>query len=180
MKIYGSRIILIAALVSGGIGAGWPGLPALAQGTGVVAQASTAQRPASSASGQPIGLPRLPDYKPIPELRDVYFDFGEAAIRPGDARILDANAAWLRANPDQLVLIEGHCDSRGLTKSKHEFNMALGERRALAAMNYLVAQGVERSRIKVLSYGQERPLCAEDNERCWSQNRRSRFLVKPR
>jgi peptidoglycan-associated lipoprotein len=116
----------------------------------------------------------------VPELRDIYFDFGEAVIRPGDARILDANAAWLRANPDLMVLIEGHCDTRGLTASKHEFNLALGERRAVAAMNYLVTQGVERSRIKVLSYGEERPLCAQDNERCWSQNRRSRFLVKPR
>jgi peptidoglycan-associated lipoprotein len=120
------------------------------------------------------------DYRAIPELRDIYFDFGKAVIRPGDARILDANAAWLRANPDQLLLIEGHCDDRGVTNRKNELNMSLGERRAQAAMNHLVAQGVQPSRIIVLSYGEERPVCTEQSERCWSQNRRSRFLVKPR
>ena len=129
---------------------------------------------------QPIGLPRVRDYEPIPELRDIYFDFGTAVIRPGDAKILDANAAWLHAHPAQVVLIEGHCDSRGATSSKNEFNMDLGERRARAAMNYLIAEGVHSSRITILSYGEERPLCTKESEQCWSQNRRSRFLVKPR
>jgi peptidoglycan-associated lipoprotein len=128
----------------------------------------------------PIGLPRVRDYEAIPDLRDIHFDFGLAVIRPDDARILDANAAWLRANPDQLVLIEGHCDDRGLTSKKNEFNMALGERRAQAAMNHLIAQGVQASRITILTYGEERPLCTGQSERCWSRNRRSRFLVKPR
>jgi len=129
---------------------------------------------------QPIGLPRVRDYEPIPELRDIYFDFGAAVIRPSDAKILDANAAWLRAHPAQLVLIEGHSDSRGATSGKNEFNMGLGERRAQAAMNYLIAQGVHSSRITILSYGEERPQCTEESKQCWSQNRRSRFLVKPR
>jgi peptidoglycan-associated lipoprotein len=113
-------------------------------------------------------------------LRDIYFDFGSAVIGPGDVKILDANAAWLRANPGHLVLIEGHCDNRGATSRKNEFNMDLGERRAQAAMNHLIAQGVHPSRITILSYGEERPQCTEESERCWSQNRRSRFLVKPR
>jgi peptidoglycan-associated lipoprotein len=144
----------------------------------VPAQAApAAPAPAPEA---PRGLPRVRDYRAIPELRDIYFDFGKAVIRPGDARILDANAAWLRANPDQLLLIEGHCDDRGVTNRKNELNMSLGERRAQAAMNHLVAQGVQPSRIIVLSYGEERPVCNEQSERCWSQNRRSRFLVKPR
>jgi peptidoglycan-associated lipoprotein len=132
------------------------------------------------APEQPIGLPRVRDYEPIPELRDIYFDFGKAVIRPGDVKILDANAAWLRANPGHLVLIEGHCDNRGATNRKNEFNMDLGERRAQAAMNHLIAQGVHPSRITILSYGEERPQCTEESEGCWSQNRRSRFLVKPR
>jgi peptidoglycan-associated lipoprotein len=93
---------------------------------------------------------------------------------------ISRNAAWLRANPGQLVLIEGHCDNRGATSTKNEFNMDLGERRAQAAMNYLIAQDVHPSRITILSYGEERPQCTEESERCWSQNRRSRFLVKPR
>jgi peptidoglycan-associated lipoprotein len=147
----------------------------------VLGQATT-MPPASGAppADQPIGLPRVSDYKPIPELRDIHFDFGAAAIRPGNLKILDANAAWLRAHPQLLLLIEGHCDNRGATSRKNEFNIDLGEQRAQAAMNHLVAQGVQPSRITILSYGEERPQCAEESKRCWSQNRRSRFLVKPR
>jgi peptidoglycan-associated lipoprotein len=147
----------------------------------VLGQATT-MPPASGAppADQPIGLPRVSDYQPIPELRDIYFDFGTAAIRPGDVKILGANAAWLRAHPQLLVLIEGHSDNRGATSRKNEFNIDLGEQRAQAAMSHLVAQGVQPSRITILSYGEERPQCAEESKRCWSQNRRSRFLVKPR
>lgn len=135
--------------------------------------------PAAPGPNQLIGLPRVRDYEPIPQLRDIHFDFGTAVIRPGDARTLDANAAWLRDHPDYLVLIEGHCDSRGAASRKNEFNMDLGEQRAEAAMNHLIAQGIHPSRITTLSYGEERPQCTEQTERCWSQNRRSRFLVKP-
>jgi peptidoglycan-associated lipoprotein len=128
----------------------------------------------------PLALPRVRDYEPIPELQDIYFDFGAASIRPDDVKTLNANAAWLRAHPSHLVLIEGHCDNRGTTSAKNEFNMDLGERRAEAAMRYLIAQGVHPGRITILSYGEERPQCTEESERCWSENRRSRFLVKPR
>ena len=163
MKSYAVRAIAIAILAGGPILAG--GRPALAQ---------------ARSPEQPIGLPRVRDYEPIPALRDIYFDFGKAVIRAGDVKILEENAAWLRANPDYLVLIEGHCDNRGATPHKTEFNMDLGERRAQAAMNYLVAEGVHPSRIIILSYGQERPQCTEESEWCWRQNRRARFLVKPR
>ena len=134
----------------------------------------------ASAPGQPIRLPRVKDYEPIPALRDIYFDFGMATIRSEDVKTLNANAAWLRDHPSYLVLIEGHCDNRGAAKNKNEFNMDLGERRAEAAKDHLIAQGVHPSRITSLSYGEERPRCTEESERCWSQNRRSRFLVKPR
>jgi len=110
-----------------------------------------------------------------PNLKEIHFDFDKYNIRPEDAKILDGNAAWLKSN-NNLVLIEGHCDERGTA----EYNLALGERRAKSAMNYLVAQGIHSSRIAILSYGEERPLCTTDNEHCWRQNRRSRFLVKPR
>jgi peptidoglycan-associated lipoprotein len=132
------------------------------------------------ALAQPLGLPPVRNYEPVPDLRDIHFHFGTAVIRPDDLKILDANAAWLRANPDHLVLVEGHCDNRGASSKKNELNMDLGEQRAQAAMNHLVAQGVHPSRITTLSYGEERPQCTEASERCWSQNRRSRFLVKPR
>jgi peptidoglycan-associated lipoprotein len=193
MNSHALRVIAIAALASGAILAGYR--PAVAQArTSAPVGAASPRSPvflaqahpapaapvaAVPAPEQPIGLPPVRDYEPIPELRDIYFDF-KAVIRPGDVKILDANAAWLRANPGHLVLIEGHCDNRGPTSRKNEFNMDLGERRAQAAMNHLVAQGVHPSRITILSYGEERPQCTEESERCWSQNRRARFLVKPR
>ena len=74
------------------------------------------------------------------------------------------------------MLIEGHCDERGT----NEYNLALGERRAKAAMNYLVSQGVQANRITIISYGEERPACTERSESCWAKNRRAQFLVKPR
>ncbi|MCL6641030.1 MAG: peptidoglycan-associated lipoprotein Pal [Candidatus Rokubacteria bacterium] len=106
---------------------------------------------------------------------DVHFDFDRYDIRPGDAAVLDANAAWLKQN-DLLVLIEGHADERGT----NTYNLALGERRAKAAMNYLVAQGVAAARLTIISYGEERPACTAHEEACWARNRRARFLVRPR
>jgi peptidoglycan-associated lipoprotein len=108
-------------------------------------------------------------------VKTIYFDFDKADIRPGDAKVLDANAAWLKSN-DHLVLVEGHCDERGT----NEYNLALGEKRAKATMNYLVAQGVPANRITVISYGEERPTCSEHAEACWSKNRRAAPLVKER
>jgi peptidoglycan-associated lipoprotein len=71
-------------------------------------------------------------------------------------------------------LIEGHCDERGTP----EYNLALGERRAQAAMSYLVALGIQANRISIVSYGHQQPLCTERNEACWAKNRRAHFLVK--
>jgi peptidoglycan-associated lipoprotein len=107
-------------------------------------------------------------------VRTIQFDFDRADIRPGDAAILDANAEWLRVNPDRLVLIEGHCDERGTA----EYNLALGERRALAAKAYLLARGIAETRMTVTSYGFERPLCRDRAESCWARNRRAEFLIK--
>ncbi len=149
------------------------------------APSAMAPTPAPSAMAPPTAAPQTPvptarpspkEFVSIPELKDIHFDFDKYDIRPGDAKTLDANAGWLKSNPDQLVLIEGHCDERGT----NEYNLALGERRAKAAMNYLVSQGVQAGRITIISYGEERPLCTEHNEACWSQNRRAHFLVKPR
>jgi len=105
----------------------------------------------------------------------VFFDFDKFDVRPADTKILDANASWLKSN-DNLVLIEGHCDERGT----NEYNLALGERRAKSTMNYLVSQGIQASRITIISYGEERPLCTDKTEDCWAKNRRAHFLVKPR
>jgi peptidoglycan-associated lipoprotein len=121
-------------------------------------------------------LPRVSEFAANANLKDVYFDFDKYDIRPEAARILDANATWLKANPGNLVLIEGHCDERGTA----EYNLALGERRAKSTMNYLVGLGVAGSRITVISYGKERPVCTEKTEACWAKNRFDRFLTKPR
>jgi peptidoglycan-associated lipoprotein len=120
------------------------------------------------------GRPAPREFVAVSDLQDIHFDFDKYAIRPQDAQALDGNARWLKANARDLLLIEGHCDERGTD----EYNLALGDRRAKAAMNYLVAQGIAENRITVISYGKERPLCNEHNEACWAKNRRAHFLVK--
>jgi len=144
------------------------------------APAPTAPGPAAPAPTTPAPAPATPpppsEFRAHDALKDVYFDFDKYDIRPNDARTLDTNAGWLKQNTGQLVLIEGHADERGT----NEYNLALGERRAKAAMNYLVSQGVQASRITIISYGEERPVCADKSEACWSQNRRAHFLVKER
>src|SRR5262245_60728356 len=101
--------------------------------------------PPAPAPTPPPPPPR--EYMPNAALKEIYFDFDKSNVRPGDAKILDASAAYLKANPNELVLIEGHCDERGTI----EYNLALGERRAKAAMNYLVAQGIDASRFTLIS-----------------------------
>jgi peptidoglycan-associated lipoprotein len=131
---------------------------------------------AAPATPAPTARPAPKEFAAVPELKPIYFDFDKYDIRPGDAKVLDANAQWLKSNDSQLLLIEGHCDERGT----NEYNLALGERRAKSTMNYLVSQGVQASRITIISYGEERPVCTQKNEECWSKNRRAQFLVKPR
>jgi len=152
-----------------------PSPPATGGGTG----AAPMPGPSAAAPSGPATAPGTPpspsEFSANPALKDVYFDFDKYDIRPADAKILDENAGWLKRN-DTLVLIEGHCDERGT----NEYNLALGERRAKSAMNYLVSQGVQASRITIISYGEERPTCNEKTEECWAKNRRAHFLVKPR
>ena len=121
--------------------------------------------------------PRPPapkEFMPHDALRPIHFDFDAATIRPVDTKVLDASASWLRDHPGYIVLIEGHCDERGTPA----YNLALGERRAKAAMSYLAAQGVRADRMMTVSYGEERGLCADASESCWTRNRRAQFLVK--
>jgi peptidoglycan-associated lipoprotein len=141
---------------------GSPTTPPAAGGTGATATSGAAR-------------PAIQEFAANPNLKDINFDFDKYDIRPGDAKTLDANATWLKSN-NALVLIEGHCDERGT----NEYNLALGERRAKATMNYLVSQGVQTNRITIISYGEERPLCTEHNEACWAKNRRAHFLSKAR
>jgi len=116
------------------------------------------------------------DFADTANLQDIHFDFDKSNIRADAARILEANAAWLRSNGNMLVLVEGHCDERGT----NEYNLVLGERRARATINYLIGQGIAQDRLSMVSYGEERPLCTEHNEACWAKNRRAHFRVKER
>jgi peptidoglycan-associated lipoprotein len=139
-------------------------VPELPPGPGVVTRAPAVARAA----------PRPEEFVPVVALADVFFDFDRAEIRPDAARTLQRNLEWLHANPRALVLVEGHCDERGT----NEYNLILGERRARAVFDYLVAHGVAADRLSTVSYGEERPVCVERNERCWARNRRAHFLVK--
>jgi peptidoglycan-associated lipoprotein len=144
--------------------------------------ASTSGRTGSSSTGSTTrmadasGRPATQEFRPLADLLDVHFDFDRYDIRPDAARTLAANARLLRARGESAVLVEGHCDERGTS----EYNLALGERRARAAMNALVSQGVDARRITIVSYGEDRPACRDHSEACWAQNRRARFLVRDR
>ncbi len=107
------------------------------------------------------------------ESESVYFDFDKADLSPDARAVLDKKAGWLRSNPQYHLRIEGHCDNRG----SNEYNVALGERRADAAMKYLVAQGIPANHLSTISYGEERPKCAQETEACWATNRRDDFKL---
>ncbi|MBW1973738.1 MAG: peptidoglycan-associated lipoprotein Pal [Deltaproteobacteria bacterium] len=106
-------------------------------------------------------------------LKDIHFDFDKYNIRPGDALILQENAKVLKAHPNVNIQIEGHCDERGTI----EYNLALGERRANSAKNYLVSLGISPSRITTISYGEERPVDPRHCEEAWAKNRRCHFII---
>jgi peptidoglycan-associated lipoprotein len=106
-------------------------------------------------------------------LGDVFFDFDRSDIRPSEQSALQKNADLLKKYDFLRVTVEGHCDERGTV----EYNLALGERRARAAYDYLVSLGVPADRLKTVSYGKEVPVCTESTEACWQRNRRAHFTV---
>jgi peptidoglycan-associated lipoprotein len=108
------------------------------------------------------------------EDEEIHFDFDKYVLTPQAMMILDDKAAYLREHSGVRVLVEGHCDERG----SNEYNLALGDRRANSAKNYLVRSGVAASRITTISYGEEQPLCMQQNESCWYRNRRGHFSAR--
>jgi peptidoglycan-associated lipoprotein len=103
----------------------------------------------------------------------IHFDYDKALIRGGDAGVLDQKVAILQVNPTLRIRISGHCDERG----SDEYNLALGNRRATAAKQYLVSHGIESDRIETVSYGEERALDSGHDEEAWSRNRRDEFEI---
>jgi len=109
-------------------------------------------------------------------LKDIHFDFDRYDIRPEDTKILDQEATLLLKNPNVKIEIEGNCDERGTA----EYNLALGQRRANSAKEYLNSLGVPASRILTISYGKEKPLDPGHDEEAWAKNRRDHFIVLPK
>ena len=144
-----------------------------------------AAAPAETRVTPPPPAPRDPDVVSSPiagsiaelnskgYLNSAYFDYDKADLRDDARSTLAGNAEWLKKYPTLQVLIEGHCDERGTS----EYNLALGDRRANAAREYLVSLGVDATRVKTVSYGKERPGCTESTDACWQKNRRAAFVI---
>lgn len=130
--------------------------------------------PAPTASEAP-SVPPLA-FMPNEALRDVHFAPGKHDVLRADLVLLNSAAAWLNANANWLVLIEGHTDDRGTWQQ----NLMVSERRARSVMGALVAKGVEARRITTAAFGADRPICKDNTERCRARNRRVHFLVRPR
>ena len=103
----------------------------------------------------------------------IYFDLDKDALRNDAEATLDAKVAVLKSQPALHIRIDGNADDRG----SDEYNLALGQRRSATAKRYLEARGIDASRIEVVSFGKERPLCKEEAETCWQQNRRDGFSI---
>ncbi len=109
-------------------------------------------------------------------LGDVYFDYDKYDLKPEARERLARNAEFMAEHGDFIFTVEGHCDERGT----NEYNLALGDRRAATARNYLGSLGVDDTRLSTISYGEERPQCTDSEEACWRLNRRATFLITGR
>ncbi|MDO8747401.1 MAG: peptidoglycan-associated lipoprotein Pal [Thermodesulfovibrionales bacterium] len=103
---------------------------------------------------------------------NILFDFDQYTIREDAKPTLKSAADWLIKNRDAKMILEGHCDDKGT----NEYNLALGEKRAKSAMDYIISAGVTKNRLDTISYGEEKPLCKEQTEDCWQKNRRVQFV----
>ncbi len=150
---------------------------------GLLLLAACAQNPSTNASaggGGQATAPAASSVSPgssqdfVQNVGDrVFFDFDKSAIKPEGRTTLQRQSEWLKKYPNVTVTIEGHCDERGT----REYNLALGERRATAVRNALVALGIAPNRIKTISYGKERPAVLGSNEAAWAQNRRGVTVI---
>jgi len=137
---------------------------------------------AQAAPAEEVDVASVDPSAPIPGTQEdlvqnvgdrVLFNYDSAILTPEARRTLERQAEWLRLFPEHNIMIEGHCDERGT----REYNLALGERRAVAARDYLIAFGIDSSRVRTTSYGKERPYGLGHNEESWELNRRAVTVV---
>jgi len=155
--------------------AGAPGAPGAAPGvrpgeTAVTRPSAPAETPVTPAPAVPGAPGAVPGASP---LKDVFFDFDKSNIRDDQKAALNDNVGWLKANGRAKITLEGHCDERGTS----EYNLGLGERRAKAVKDYLVAAGIAADRVATISYGKERPFVLGHDESAWKWNRRGHFVI---
>jgi peptidoglycan-associated lipoprotein len=145
-----------------------------AGGTGSTGGSHDYSGAASGKSYQPLAeVARLKPFEPTENLQDIHFDYDKYDLDAAAKATLNKNSDWLKQNPSSRVEIQGHCDERGT----NNYNLGLGERRAIAVKKYLIARGVSKDRLFTISYGEERPFCQDSTEACWKNNRRGHFLV---
>ncbi len=136
---------------------------------GTTSAGTTSAGTTSAGGASSIGSIRTPDELLAKVGSTVYFDYDQSSLTSEAQATLDRQAAFLKASPSFRLIIEGHCDERGT----REYNLALGDRRASAVRDYLVAKGINASRLSTISYGKERPSVGGSNETSYSLNRRS-------
>jgi peptidoglycan-associated lipoprotein len=137
----------------------------------VVRQPAPAETPAPPPPPAPAPAAPAPAAAP---LKDVFFDFDKFAVKDDQKAALSDDIGWLKGNTSVKVVVEGHCDERGTA----EYNLSLGERRAKAVKDYLIAAGVAADRISTISYGKERPFVLGHDESAWKWNRRGHFTIQ--
>ena len=138
-------------------------------------QEATAMITVTAPPPPPTPTPAPPPPPAALNITDIYFDYDKADLRPESQAALSQLAQLMSQNPNWKVKIEGNCDERGSAM----YNLALGERRANAAMQALTAGGVAASQLQSVSYGKEKPICTEANEACWQKNRHDHFVLTP-
>jgi peptidoglycan-associated lipoprotein len=127
----------------------------------------------SSISSEALNYsPQGSDTGKIDGLTTIHFDYDQASIGKTALEQLKQNAVWIKNHPNSKIQIEGHCDKRGST----EYNLALGERRAKAVLRTLTGMGIKKSQVTTISYGEERPIDAADNDEAYAKNRRANFV----
>lgn len=130
--------------------------------------------PTEPVKSQDMVEPSIEEWNRQGVLKTVYFDYDKDDLDDGDRATLKANADWLKSHATRTIRIEGHCDERGTIK----YNLALGERRANAVREYMTSLGIDASRIRIVTYGEERPADPGHNEAAWGKNRRAEFAVE--